>query len=260
MASKVISEGRIVVWQGASLWVFDVLAERDSRENRMHAHHAFQVTMAAGGTANIRTGESLIEGPLILIAPNVPHAIEPVGRIAILFIEPESRAGAALRRLLRGDPIVRRDAMPGVDAILRGLWRDPRPTDAEIATIGSLVLEQFVGSEPADPVRDPRITRVLVWLGAQEGERDVTAADAAGVACLSESRFSHVFVKEVGLPFRTFLLWRRLTRAVDRMAAGDSLTVAAHQAGFADSAHFSRTFHRMFGLPAAWLELIRPTR
>jgi AraC-like DNA-binding protein len=88
----------------------------------------------------------------------------------------------------------------------------------------------------------------------------VTAADAAGVVCLSESRFSHVFVKEVGLPFRTFLLWRRLTRALDRMAAGDSLTVAAHQAGFADSAHFNRTFHRMFGLPAAWLDLIRPTR
>jgi AraC-like DNA-binding protein len=47
-------------------------------------------------------------------------------------------------------------------------------------------------------------------------------------------------------------------RAVDRMAAGDSLTAAAHHAGFSDSAHFSRTFHRMFGLPAAWLELVRP--
>jgi hypothetical protein len=51
--------------------------------------------------------------------------------------------------------------MPGVDTILTGLWSDPRPTDAEIATIGTMVLEQFVGSEPADPVRDPRITRVL---------------------------------------------------------------------------------------------------
>lgn len=85
----------------------------------------------------------------------------------------------------------------------------------------------------------------------------MTATEAAGVACLSESRFSHLFVREVGLPFRTFLLWRRLMRAVEGMAAGRSLTAAAHEAGFSDSAHFSRAFRRMFGLPADWLELMQ---
>jgi AraC-like DNA-binding protein len=34
-----------------------------------------------------------------------------------------------------------------------------------------------------------------------------------------------------------------------------SLTQAAQEAGFADSAHLSRTFKRMFGLPAASLEI-----
>jgi AraC-like DNA-binding protein len=117
-------------------------------------------------------------------------------------------------------------------------------------------LEHLVGPDPSHPAPDPRIARVLDWLG-QHVEDSVTVADAAGIACLSESRFSHLFVEEIGLPFRTFVLWRRLMRAVDRMAAGGSLTAAAHQAGFSDSAHFSRTFHRMFGLPATWLELTR---
>ena len=101
---------------------------------------------------------------------------------------------------------------------------------------------------------DSRIQRVLEWL-AGAGEGEVTAAKAASVACLSESRFSHLFVEETGLPFRTFVLWRRLMQAVGRAAAGDSLTMAAHQAGFSDSAHFSRTFLRMFGVPAdtMWL-------
>ena len=40
------------------------------------------------------------------------------------------------------------------------------------------------------------------------------------------------------------------------MATGDSLTAAAHDAGFADSAHFSRTFLRMFGIPASVLLMI----
>jgi AraC family transcriptional regulator len=47
----------------------------------------------------------------------------------------------------------------------------------------------------------------------------------------------------------------RIERAVQLYAGGRSLTEAAHQAGFADSAHFSRTFRRTFGLPAAALRL-----
>ena len=38
------------------------------------------------------------------------------------------------------------------------------------------------------------------------------------------------------------------------VAGGASLTAAAHEAGFADSAHFSRTFRRMFGVAAAALK------
>jgi AraC family transcriptional regulator len=254
---KVTSDGCIVLWEGASLWAFDVLPREESRSNRMHAHHAFQLTMAAGGIANIRTSEGLVEGPIILIAPDVPHAIEPEGRIALLFVEPEGRAGAGLRRLLGDDPIVRLGAVPELEVVLGRVWRDPRPTYADVVAVGMRVLEHFAGPEEPNIARNPRIARVLDWLDPQRIESGVTAADAAGVACLSESRFSHLFVEEVGLPFRTFLLWRRLMRAVDQIAAGESLTTAAHQAGFADSAHFSRTFHRMFGLPAAWLELTR---
>ena len=46
-----------------------------------------------------------------------------------------------------------------------------------------------------------------------------------------------------------------MTKAVEAIAAGVSLTEAAHEAGFADSAHFSRTFRRMFGVAAAALRL-----
>ena len=51
------------------------------------------------------------------------------------------------------------------------------------------------------------------------------------------------------------MLWLRLERAVAVFAAGGSLTDAAHAAGFADSAHLSRTFRRMFGLAPSSLQL-----
>ena len=107
---------------------------------------------------------------------------------------------------------------------------------------------------PVDSI-DKRIARVIDRLSADPGSR-LDAGQAAEMACLSESRFSHLFVAEVGLPYRTYVLWRRLMVAVNIISAGDTLTKAAHEAGFADSAHFSRTFLRMFGVPASLLLMI----
>ena len=66
---------------------------------------------------------------------------------------------------------------------------------------------------------------------------------------LSEDRFMHVFKAQMGLPVRRYLLWLRLHRAARLMKAGVTLTEAAHGAGFADSAHMSRTFKENFGVP-----------
>ncbi|WP_433932169.1 helix-turn-helix domain-containing protein [Sorangium cellulosum] len=53
-------------------------------------------------------------------------------------------------------------------------------------------------------------------------------------------------MRDVGLPIRTFQLWRRLLVAVAALSRLDA-TGAAHAAGFADLAHFSRTCRRMLG-------------
>jgi AraC family transcriptional regulator len=80
-------------------------------------------------------------------------------------------------------------------------------------------------------------------------------ATVAKLIHLSPGRTRHLFVEQTGLPFRTYLLWLRLVRAVEVYAGGASLTEAAHGAGFADSAHLSRTFRRMFGIAAASLRV-----
>jgi AraC-like DNA-binding protein len=84
----------------------------------------------------------------------------------------------------------------------------------------------------------------------QEAEGSHTsAAQAASAAGLSASRFQHLFTAEVGVPFRRYRLWQRLRAAIRAAAAGASLTDAAHAAGFADQAHFTRAFRRTFGAP-----------
>jgi AraC-like DNA-binding protein len=102
---------------------------------------------------------------------------------------------------------------------------------------------------------DPRIRKVIAW-AAKQIDQPISLSDALAVAGLSASRLRHLFVEQTGLPFKTYLLWLRLTRAVEVVAGGASLTQAAHEAGFSDSAHFSRTFRRMFGVPAAALRIV----
>jgi AraC-like DNA-binding protein len=95
---------------------------------------------------------------------------------------------------------------------------------------------------------------MIKWAG-EHLDSGLGIHEAARGVGLSPSRASHLFVEETGLPFRTYVLWLRLMRAVDAHTSGLSLTDAAQEAGFADSAHLSRTFKRMFGLPAASLDM-----
>ena len=67
------------------------------------------------------------------------------------------------------------------------------------------------------------------------------------IAHLSESRLQHLFREQVGVPIRRYLLWHRYLTALSLLADGASVTRAAHAAGFADSAHLTRTAVRMNG-------------
>lgn len=85
--------------------------------------------------------------------------------------------------------------------------------------------------------------------------RHIPIRALADRVALSPSRLGELFRRDIGIPLRRYLLWLRLIEAVEALAGGLTLTEAAHRAGFADSAHFTRTFNRMFGMPPSALHL-----
>ncbi|MEU9180504.1 helix-turn-helix domain-containing protein [Streptomyces sp. NPDC048550] len=196
-----------------------------------HAHHSVQVIAALGGD------ELLMAGPggeplrcrAYVVPAGVRHSVlGGVPRGVVLHYDPLSVAGRRLAALA-GDA---GDLVPDV------LPADP----FEAACALDSVLPR--GPLPcADP--HPGLVRVLDWL---PGREHVRLSQAAEVACLSESRLAHLFRSELGLPFRPYVLWMRLMHAVELASRGHSLTDAAHGAGFADGAHFSRVWRRMFGI------------
>jgi len=174
----------------------------------------------------------------------------------MVFIEPESRSGRAIAaRLFHAGALVTvplsllGNFRERIAAAFRGTDRN----DAVLADLGRGLVNYMAGDARAD-VPDLRIRKVIAWVGKQL-EESVSLSDAASIANLSAGRLRHLFVEQTGLPFKTYLLWLRLTRAVQCFAAGKSLTEAAHEAGFSDSAHLSRTFRRMFGVAPASLRI-----
>jgi AraC-like DNA-binding protein len=108
-------------------------------------------------------------------------------------------------------------------------------------------VQSSLGALAAQPVVSSVSRRAIGYIERHIDEVP-RLGDAATTVGVSPTRLTHLFTKEVGIPFRRFVLWTRIKRAVTAFQAGDDLTRAAVTAGFTDSAHFSRTFRSMFGL------------
>ena len=103
-----------------------------------------------------------------------------------------------------------------------------------------------VSARPADE----RVGRVLDAL-TRDLEKTPTAL--AMMVELSDSRLRHLLREHLGVPLVRVRWWFQMMRAARVIRAGGDLSTAAHEAGFSDSAHFTRTFRRMFGFAPSLL-------
>ncbi len=137
---------------------------------------------------------------------------------------------------------------------MRRLWHSKTARDDELVAAALRVVEALGGAAPASIAVTPRIAAAVDFI-ARNIARELSLAQVAAAVNLSPSRLRHLFVEEVGISYRGYVLWRRILVAVDAMMRDRSWTDAAHEAGFADSAHLSRTFRRTFGISPRMLVL-----
>ena len=214
-----------------------------------HAHHAIQIVIALDGCIAIsgRDGE-WHESRGVIVRPDAEHSFDCNGAFGVMvFVDPESSEGAWLSTSLRQDITIVPDTR--LDAILPELRTFAEHPD-EIADIALLVRRSIHGLRPGlAPTRrlDSRVTTVLDAIRASDDLR-MSLDQAADKACLSSTRFAHLFRDQVGLPFSRYMLWRKLTRAMVAVASEPTIAAAAHAADFADAAHLTRTFYQMVGM------------
>jgi AraC family transcriptional regulator len=247
-ASTAQPDARWYLWEGGFL----VLAQAGG-EVPPHAHHAIQIFLALDGAAAIRTSGGTTgewrEGRGILVRPDVEHSFNARGASgALLFVDPESSEGVWLQSVLAEDitfaPAARLEKCL---AELRSFCERP----LESMDAGDLVrhcVQAFCAGAPPSRRLDPRVTKLLAKLRDADDLR--LSLDAAARAVhLSPGRFAHLFKEQLGLPFKRYLLWRKLMRAMLAIGRESSMAEAAHASDFADAAHLTRTFHQMFGIP-----------
>jgi AraC-like DNA-binding protein len=236
---------RWYLWEGGFFAIGQAGGEVPS-----HAHHAIQIVVAIEGRMGIRqAGETWRQTRGAIVRPDVEHSFhgnETAG--AMLFVDPESSEGAWLQAGLTQAITLVPDSR--LDACLAEL-RAFRERPLEALELGDLIrhcVRAFCAGAPPARRLDARIASVLAAIRESDDLR-ISLEAAAERVHLSPGRFAHLFKEEVGLPFRRYMLWRKVTRAMLAIGKERTMAAAAHEGDFADAAHLTRTFHQMFGIP-----------
>src|SRR3989344_2114033 len=227
--------------------------------NTEHMHYALQVIVNREGLFRLQVDGSSIECGGAVIGSGQPHQLFSPGDCHSwihVLIDHQTDVAKTIGRRHLGEGKVKI-----LDGVLLKRLRGCIDTPGNfLGSCGQAhdVYRKIVTELDGYPVHaeeaiDPRIQAAINLLQGKYLARKVAIAELARHACLSESRLMHLFTEQIGIPLRRYVLWLRLMTAVQFAVQGESLTEAAHRAGFSDSAHLCRTFRRMYGITLSGL-------
>ena len=210
----------------------------------LHRHAAYQVILSPTGNVRVSDPAGLeIGGGTVLIRPNTLHAVRTSGAVTIVYLDLRLPLASELARQAGPEPIA---VLPdGVPPFMAGLSLDDIAAE----------LMEITQTEAAGT--NDRLQAAMTALDTACGALSI--AKAAQKAGISDSHLRRLAREQLGLPLSSWLIWRKLERAVSEIANGASLSEGAVAGGFADQAHFTREMRRMFGItPGTAEKVLRP--
>ena len=251
--TRPVGSAQYFPWDGGSIFV------GMSGEFPAHVHQAIQICFLFDGRVRLRAEdeEPWREYEIAIVPSQQPHGMDgtKVRYGAVLFVEPETREGRMLteRYAREGIADVERTNVAAVLSALLAAVMEQRGRAAIVQAARGLVQSLTQGTEPS-VISDARILRAVEYINSHL-TTSITLDEVAEVACLSPSRFRHLFAEQTGTGLRPYILWRRFVSVWEHTMRGASLSTAAHAAGFADSAHLTRTCRRMMGIPPSLFDV-----
>jgi AraC-like DNA-binding protein len=194
-----------------------------------HANPVTCVVKARHGSLAVIGKEHSVVGEIVIIRPGIDHRIDcGEGGFTAMFL-----TGA---RWLSLHPLAERvDGRLG-DLALAGMQldRDAQQEVRERLDHGHVPLPKRMSAVLADLAADP-----MARMSQAELSRRLE---------LERTQALRLFKASTGTTFRRFKRWTGLQHAARLIVRGTLVRTAAMDAGFADTAHLTRTFRQDFGL------------
>lgn len=205
--------------------VFSVDVERLAR----HGNPAPCVIAGRRGSVSVIGAGERVAGDVLFIRPGVEHEVVCAeGGINVIYLDGLTRSGNfPCAERLHG-----RLADIAVDALFQEAGAQDELRDRLTAGATSI----------------PRPLGVAIETILAEPMLRLSQLELAHRLNMERTGALRLFKAATGLTFRRFKRWSALQHAARRIAAGELVRTAALDAGFADTAHLSRTFRASFGL------------
>ncbi len=232
-----------------------------------HRHDTYAMCLTTSGVQAFDyrgAAESSTPGQVVVLHPDEPHdgraGTEEGFGYRMLYVEPALifEAVQVLGGRARSLPFARPPVVTNVklSAAITGAFQGTR----EPLAIDSLVVRLAEGLLDVDPccqpVTRPRhldlvaLERARQFLDSEK-TRVVRSGELEAVTGLTRYDLARQFRARYGTSPYRYLLMRRLAVAREQIAQHRPLVEVALEAGFADQAHFTRTFKAAYGLTPA---------
>ncbi len=216
-------------------------------QNKPHKHYAVQIGMSLSSAFRLTVDDKIIETNTCFINSNQKHQLINEGNQLTILINPISRIGHYL--------ILKQKEEQGfeLNTHLSAAFKKVLENYIRYQSFEKLCLDiHLLLNQSTDDyqkeyyVEDDRILNAIEYLD-KNFDRVVSLEEIAATCFLSESRFLHLFKEKTNISFRRYQLWNKIVKSLPVLAS-QSITTTAHQLGFSDSSHYTRTFKETFGI------------
>lgn len=210
-----------------------------------HKHLALHLIFADTGTLHCSIEEKEIDTKAIMIASDVMHTVfAKEGNSIVLLFDAASVAALQINwKFLRGAGYC--ELSPFLAEEIQGLWKKAR---GDLKSFDCVLFELLGLQKKQEKVMDDRILQCIGELKRMDSIPENVYSLACQKACLSPSRFSHLFRQTLGISFKQYLVMLKLRKAYEWYLKGMNITEISMRAGFDSPSHFAATMRRSFGV------------
>ncbi|MGY2137555.1 AraC family transcriptional regulator [Pseudomonas reactans] len=267
-------------WRDPALACVEARAIADGRKvtYSRHAHEHFSIGVVTTGRSYYHYGANTFEisaGTVVLMNPGDVHACNPIGNepwsYQMLYLDTpwltdlQHQLGFSTDQGYRpfNTPYTRDPVL--YDGLLE-LYRTLVDEHAEHLQKQSALVSYFTEVQqrlnPSDtPLREVnhKLERAAAYI-RKRCTQALKLEDICGAAELSPSYLIRAFKQYYGLTPHAFLINQRIQFARAQLRRGELIADVAMAAGFADQAHFQRTFKQHFAAtPGQYREALKPS-